>query len=1343
METTARSLFTTIRTEGAILPADLLLRVAQGSDLGGLRPQDYHLAPEQRLNEEINAAWARCLAAWGRFDAARQQLPPGDTGTTLTRERWLLPLFNVLGYGQLQLARGLEAAGQSYPVSHAWGRVPIHLVTFRQELDRRSDVDTALKRGPHSLLQEFLNRSPDYLWGFVSNGLRLRILRDNASLTRQAFVEFDLESMFQGEQYADFAVLWLVCHQSRVEGDDPAQFWLERWSQSAAESGTRALEALRDGVVEAIRSLGRGFLAQRGGAPLNPELVSRLRSGELSTLGYYQQLLRLVYRLIFSFVAEDRDLLLRPDATREQRRIYLEYYSTARLRRLAGQSRGTAHGDAWQGLTVVWRQLHDDHSLLGLAGLGGFLFGPEAAPDLEHAHLANTDLYEALRALSYTVQGDVRRAVDYRNLGPEELGSVYESLLEMHPSVHIDAGLFDIAVAAGSERKTTGSYYTPTSLIQSLLDSALEPVIAERLQGLRDRQEREAAILSIKVLDPACGSGHFLIGAAHRLARELARVRTGEEQPGLAELRAALREVVAACIHGVDINPMAVELCKINLWLETLDPGRPLSFLDANIQCGNSLLGATPRALAEGIPDGAFWPITGDIKSVAAAWRKQNRQEREDLQNGQGRLFDPDSLQPWDRLGNLASELGQLLAMPDQDADDVRTKEEMYAELVRSAAWENSQLWADAWCAAFVWEKSERWDYGLTERRFRELERGPHQVASWLRDEIGRLADQYRFFHWHLRFPHVLRPALAGEAPDNPLTGCCGGFDVVLGNPPWERTKLQEKEWFAARAPDVAAASNAAARKRAIAELQETAPALYASFQQALREADGWSHLLRNSGLYPLCGRGDINTYAVFAELARNLVAPAGRVGIIVPSGIATDATTQYYFRDLMQTNTLVSLYDFENRRKLFPAVDSRMKFCLLTMAGAGRSNPAGASLVFFAQGVEDIRDPQRRFTLTPQEIALINPNTGTCPIFRTRHDAELTKSIYRRVPVLWLEGPPEENPWGIRFATMFHMSNDSYLFRTREQLEGEGWALRGNVFWRDEERCLPLFEGKMLHHFDHRWATYDGPKTRNMTLQEKRNPAALPLPRYWVSRGHTQERLGTWSRPWLSGFRDTARATDERTAIFSVLPTSAVGHKAPLLFLKDLPPASPLLLASLCTIVCDYVARQKVGGTSLGYFILKQVPVLPPCAYRDSVARFIQAAVLELTYTAWDLQGFARDCGYEGPPFRWDPERRFLLRCELDALYFHLYGIAREDVGYILDTFPIVRRRDEEQYGEYRTRRVILEMYDEMAAGLEQYRTRLDPPPADPRVAHGWDTRPDWAEWGGVAATLQRAEGG
>lgn len=753
MQTIARHNFTTVKTEGAILPADLLRRIA-GGKLEGLQPACYHLAPGERLGDAITRAWNRCQGVWETFNDQRRQLPESDSGVSLTRERWLLILFQELGYGRLAFQqRGLElpedhasiqnrqsSAPARHPISHLWQQTPIHLVSFRQELDRR---DPTIRRSPHSLMQEFLNRSDDHLWGFVSNGLTLQILRDNVSLTRAAYVEFDLEKMMTEQVYADFTLLWLICHQSRVEIrpepdsqspisslQSPTNCWLEKWSQQAAEQGTRALDALRNGVQEAIAALGRGFLAHPGSE--NERLRQKLRTGTLTRDDYFRQLLRLVYRLIFLFVAEDRDLLLLPEADEQARTRYTTYYAAGRLRRLAEARRGGPHPDLYRALRRVFFLLRAGYSDLGLPALGSFLFSERSTPALDECDIANTGLLNAIRALAFTIEGQVTRPVDYKNLGAEELGSVYESLLELHPFLNIEAATFTLEVAAGSERKTTGSYYTPTSLINSLLDSALEPVVVDKLQvaggrfasgksaspegGIASQQEAlEQAILDIKVVDPACGSGHFLIAAANRLATHLARVRTGDDEPSPTARREALRDVVHHCIHGVDINEMAVELCKVGLWMETIDPGKPLGFLDDKIQCGNSLIGATPALLRQGIPDEAFTPITGDDKEYCKEWKALNKKERE------GQLSMRFSTEPWVEWDDLATKKAEQNRMSDKTLADIRAKEKAHTQFIYSPDYERECLQADTWCASFVWEKTARFDYPITEQTFRRI----------------------------------------------------------------------------------------------------------------------------------------------------------------------------------------------------------------------------------------------------------------------------------------------------------------------------------------------------------------------------------------------------------------------------------------------------------------------------------------------------------------------------------------------------------------------------------------------------------------------------------------------
>src|SRR5579875_1925750 len=1320
--------FTTVHSEGALLPVDVLERIAvlDSNSIEGLNAASYHHEGE-RLNEVMNQSWQRLQTLWRRFQTARQKLPVADSGTTLTRERWLLPLFSELGYGWLTPAPPIEIGEKSYPVSHRWNHTPIHLVSYKLGLDERTrGRGSTLRTSPYSLVQEVVNRAPQYLWGIVSNGCVLRLVRNNVSMTRQAYLEFDLEAMMEGEVYSDFVLFWLLCHESRFEGAQPAECWLERWLQEAQRQGIRALDSLCDGVKAAIEALGRGFLSAN-----NQRLRDKLRAGELSTQNYYRQLLRLVYRLIVLFVAEDRDILFRPDADEAARERYLHYYPTRRLRQLAGRRSGTRHTDLYYALALVMELLGQDGGCpeLGLPALNGFLFARESVSDLHGCELANHDLLDAIRALAFTQDRQRRRPVDYKNLGSEELGSVYESLLELHPVIHLEAAHFELQSAGGNERKTSGSYYTPTSLITSLLDTALDPVLEEACR----QNNAEQAILDLKVCDPACGSGHFLIAAAHRIAKRLAMVRTGDDEPGAAERRKALRDVIGHCLYGVDINPMAVELCKVSLWMEAIEPGKPLSFLDHHIQCGNSLFGATPALLADGIPEQAFEPVEGDLKEACRRFKKQNKQEREGNQS----LWNAQNV-PLQKQHELARGMQVVASIDDDTVAAVYHKQEAYFRERISPHYRALKLRADAWCAAFVWKKTSDELEPVTEETYRKIEQAsdPNRLPQWLqetRKEIERLSRQYQFFHWHLAFPDVFRLPADGEAPENAQTGWSGGFDVVLGNPPWERIKIQEKEWFAARHPDIANAANAAQRRRMIAALAYEDAALFQQFQDAQRAAQGESYFVRNSGRYPLCGRGDVNTYTIFAETMRQLITTTGRVGCIVPSGIATDDTTKVFFQDITTSRTLVSLYDFDNIAGIFADVDSRYKFCLLTLTGQQRPVLHGAEFAFFLHSTVDLEDEARRFTLTAEDLRLINPNTRTCPIFRSRRDSELTGAIYQRLPVLIRDEPAEMNPWNVTFSRMFDMANDSHLFRTYTQLVNDGWELRGNVLYKGRERCLPLYEGKMISHFDHRFGSYTlaaKPESYDMDSIQHADPTCLAQPRYWVHESHMPDILSNGNKGLLA-FRDIARSTDVRTAIFSIIPAVPCGNNLPLAIAENSRSDELLCLnTNISSFVADFIARQKAGGTHLNFFIVKQLPVLSPEQYTKvcrwesamTVGQWVLPRALELTYTAWDLQEFARACGYEGPPFRWDEQRRFLLRCELDAAYFHLYGIARADVDYIMETFPIVKRKDEKEYGEYRTKRVILEIYDELQRAIESgqpYRTRLEPPPADASVAH------------------------
>ncbi len=377
--------------------------------------------------------------------------------------------------------------------------------------------------------------------------------------------------------------------------------------------------------------------------------------------------------------------------------------------------------------------------------------------------------------------------------------------------------------------------------------------------------------------------------------------------------------------------------------------------------------------------------------------------------------------------------------------------------------------------------------------------------------------------------------------------------------------------------------------------------------------------------------------------------------------------------------------------------------------------------MLCFATNTEHFNEPERHFTLSPEDFALINPNTRTLPIFRSKGDANLTRRLYQAAPVLVDErGDEPVSPWGARFTTLFHMSNDSGLFRTRAQLEATGYSLGSDGIFRQagQEDYVPLYEAKLFHQFDHRFATFEGgpaeDKARDTTEAEHQNPAYVPTPRYWVPGAEVERALGDWKAPWLLAFRRIARSTDERTGIFSLTPRLGHGDSSFLMLPgQHLSHLVAALLANLNSIAFDYIMRNKLGGTNASFFIVKQLPVLPPLTYEYSIggerlSDWVTRRALELTYTSEDMRPLARELGYGGPPFVWNEARRARLRGELDGLYAHLYGLSRGNLEYVLETFPVLKKNEERQHGEYRTARLALAAYDLLAPEMAGVAARV-----------------------------------
>lgn len=1325
--------FQTIRSEGSLLPADFMRRILDpNSNLAGMQPADYGISEGDRLNEVITNSWTRLRKLWADFRKAAQSLPPGEAGTGLTNDKWSLPLLRELGFGMLPTTASPELVGRTYAIRRFFGPVPIHLIGCGLSLDRRAAGQRgAVAANPHGLVQEFLNRSDRHLWAIVSNGLCLRILRDNQALSRQSYLEFDLEAMFDCEIYSDFVLFWLLSHATRFaprEGDRPETCRLEEWTKEAQKQGTRALGDLRSGVERALQILGEGFTSH----PKNNALREALRTNQISAVDFHGRLLRIVYRLIFLFVSEDRTLdgqpILHPrdysESARVARSRYAEYYSTARLRDLAGKIKGSRHGDLWRQFQHLLNALSGDdvyakiRENLTLPALGSFLWRPATTALLNEAELTNFDFLEALRNLAFTRTGKTLCPVDYKNLGAEELGGIYESLLALTPQISADGACFSFAEFAGNERKTSGSYYTPDSLVQCLLDSALDPVVEEAIRG-KTGTAAEKAILGLKVCDPAVGSGHFLVGAAHRLARHLARVHAlaeGESEPSPLLYQHALRDVISRCLYGVDINPMAAELCRVSLWLEALEPGLPLSFLDHHIRVGNSLLGATPELIAEGIPDEAFTAIEGDDKKACTKLKKRNRVERE----GMGELFVRQEQETQARLQAAAAVLEEL---PDNRPEEVRAKESAFRSYEQNAEYSHKKLLADAWCAAFVIKKEygeqgrDATVKGITQKHLVSLAED-RPLPSDQMVEIERLSTQYQFFHWYISFPEVFAK---------------GGFDCILGNPPWRMTEDDSR-----------------IEQEGGIEFQIDSES-YGEPTRLKRERAFFTR----SGRFPLSAQNRLQLARLFAELFGTFRAAGGSAGMIVPSTLTVNAFDRPLWTSWLQNGTLSCVWDFVNMASLFPEVDSRQKFAIICLRESNQK--CFRARCWLTDPAQIMTQKDQIIELTDSDLFRYSGPELALPHFRGRMDLALLDnaiSAFGRVS--------GSKDWAVEFVLLGATNDPDFVSERRrasspDDKSEDDFALPA---W------IPVYEGKMVGIFDHRlaqvvWNAKNAKRRaqeKNLTDLDKADPNIRATPLWEVPRSLVASRDSKFAqRGWDIAICDVTSALNERTVITAMVPFSFTTHNLPLVRVSNGDPiSSTLFLATLASFPLDYFARLRVATNHLTEGIFNSLPIPSPKQLRDISTtlfvdeRWIFNRALEMTYTAWDLQPFAKDCGWAIPPFCWDEERRFFINSEIDAILFHLYlpsekngdwrisegktseVIARlksyfpkprDAVAYIMDTFPIIRRKDEEKYdGDFRTKRVILEIYDAMQESIrtgQPYRTRLYPPPADPRCCH------------------------
>lgn len=1314
---------TTIEIHGNIFTSEILENI-RTENIRFQNAESFNLRSNESVKEEISNAWTVVNTYWQIFKQKRENLILGDTGTTETRRHFIIPFLNFLGY-DVHKANAVFINEKSYAISHKAKNkddFPIHIVGSELSLDKK--LQNGIRLSPHALMQEYLNNT-EYIYGIISNGKQLRILRTASQLTKLSYIEFNLEQMLEEEHFSEFAILYRLLHASRIANkkEEGGTSILEFYHNEALASGSRIRERLSDAFYNCLIKLGTGFLQDTENQVLREKVISK----NINAKEFYSQVLKLVYRLLFLIVIEERKLIYSENLTKEEqrlKRIYEKYYSVNRLIYLANKKHfiDLNKYDLWYSILTTFSLFENEAkgSKLNIKPLGFGLFAPSAISLIKNLKIKNKVILDIIHEFSYFENDNGQKTqVNYADLNVEELGSVYEGLLSLEPSFYnINNEQISFGFKDGTDRKLSASYYTHHDLVQELIKSTLIPVINQRIAACgNDKDKKRAAILNIKVCDPSVGSGHMLLEVARTLAYHLVHVDTDAE-PTPEEYRKAIRLVIQHCLYGVDLNPEAIELCKLALWLEGHNAGAPLSFLDHKIKEGNSLVGIqNPEVIQNGIPSKAYIGKSKEEKEIAKVFKKKN----DDLIKKKQYSFDFVATE--NDLGEIIKNNHDLNALNQESLESVIAFKKKYESARGNKKWFHQWTLSNLWCSPFFVEfTEENTNKIVTSEDLIKFNNNPGALDGRKVAYANYLAEKNKFFHWYLEFPEVYSN---------------GGFDVMIGNPPWERIKLQEKEFFKNKDDEIVGAPNAAKRKKLITKLKDNNSKLFKEYQEAVNFSNSFSLFIRESSFYPLTAVGDINLYAIFAEHFFNFINKYGRSGIICPTGIATDDNTKDFFAELVLKNRLVSFYDFENKLQIFP-IHRSFKFCLMTLGNKSKNDKI--KFAFFLHNIEDIQDKRRVFELTAQDFVNINPNTKTAPVFRTKKDAELTTKIYSYLPIVWNENL-NQNLWRLKFNSQFHMSNASYLFKSE---------------YNSTKNLIPLYESKFIWFYNHRNSTFEDcdkrTSTNNVSITQSQDPNYKIQPWYWINQNEVEEKTAD---KYYIGFRNNARNTDARTAIFSLVPFSGVGNSMPLIFIKD-SKYKLLFLSQGSSLIFDYFVRQKLGGTNLNFNYFRQFPSLSPKTFTTADKAFILPRVTELAYTSWDIKNAFDDlwkeideelqvairkqhqenadtCGGAHPwelpdwaenhpwiewekeagiplsPFRWDEERRLQLKAELDAYYALLFGLERENLAYILnpqavmgadfpgETFRVLKEKEIKAYGEFRTERLVLEAYDKL----------------------------------------------
>ncbi|MHA1728799.1 MAG: Eco57I restriction-modification methylase domain-containing protein, partial [Promethearchaeota archaeon] len=1047
------TLLRNIYPSGGLFTENILLKLRDNPDKLKIGKIDSFVVDKKKEDRESVKNRRRKVFEWGQQKWDEIEPNIGTWSLDDLIKKWLIPFFEQFGHemepfttdqenidedsiiGDFRLS--FQTVGHKDPY--------FHFVNVNDELDSKTPSNPN-KFSHHDVCQKFVNLNEDVRWIFLSNGRILRLITNYYYSYSLGYLEFDLENIFSKRDVREFNVLYAVISSGRFESIEEKPSLIEDFMQESIDEGVKIGDTLRDNVHTALKLLGNGLVQQ------NKELYDAIRNDTIDIHKYYAELLRVIYRIIFILYAEQRDMLPGSES------LYYKNFSLSSFRFIAErQIKADRNGDLWKKLFITFGLVQNGNDFLEVPCFNGALFDnsnlPVICPNSKALELSNDVLLRIISLLTTSKINNVRQRINFLEVSETEIGGIYESLLDYFPYVTKDYR-FELRDQT-TERKSTGSYYTPRSLIDILIKTTLEPMVKERLENMgSDTKQNEKVLLDIKICDPACGGGTFLLSALDYLGEKLAFTRSTEKIPTEPELRNARRDILQHCIYGVDKNPLAVELAKISLWLRACVKDKPLNYLDNHIKCGNSLIGLGKKLKKIVIKPKAYNALKGKKQTGIEAEniKLQNKAReiiRKELKARKGtkkKIVTLTTYMQTPKLTEIKSEdFQKLIDMPEDKRESLIEKSKLYDKLRKDPNYNKAMFEADTWVSSYFWPldgvEEDLNQYWPNNTLLSEIQQSiTNKEIEEVKQKIKNIANQNRFFHWYLEFPEVFTPRREG-------------FDLILTNPPWETLLLKEMEFFLS-IDDIKNAKTQDKRRKIIKQLKQKNPKIFYRFKTIWQSIKRQTYFNSHSNLYPLTSKGTQNTYALFAERSWKLISPNGYCGIITPTVIITSFYMQDFFKKLIEKNAIGSLFDFENRKKLFD-IDSRFRFCLLSISG-GKKPKEIIPMTFYTTDPYEIQEvlsiifenrknlkknikklPEKHILIPikSEDFRLFNPNTLNCPSFRIKKDYELTNKLYSNAKNILIRRDSEtneiiSNPWNLIFSRMIDMSNDSNLFK-------------------------------------------------------------------------------------------------------------------------------------------------------------------------------------------------------------------------------------------------------------------------------------------------------------------------